>query len=393
VQLDAATTERLHRLLQGDLDWEYVLHMASQHWIMPFLFWHLRAVDSQAVPQGTLNVLREHFYDNAGHNLLLTGELLKLLKLFNQHGIAAIPYKGPALAAFVYENLSLREITDLDILVHRQDMLKVKKLMLSHGYRREYPDCQFTPRQELAFIHSPVAFHYIFRNEEESIEVEIHWELRAPNFDYPLPLEPLWSRLQPISLVGTTVLGFAPEDLLVLLCLHGAKHHWSNLEWVCGVAELLRVHVDMDWQQIMICAGTADARRIVRLGLLLARDLLDAPLSPAILREARSDKVARVLAAQVQEKLFQESAPLSLASQFRASMNSFRFYIQLKESWSGKLSSVRQYARLLTYPNPVDLAFLPLPPSLYFLYHLVRPWRLFSKYAGSSLQHILPGRR
>ena len=39
----------------------------------------------------------------------------------------------------------------------------------------------------------------------------------------------------------------APEDNLLLLCMHGAKHCWSRLERVCDVAELITSHSNLDW--------------------------------------------------------------------------------------------------------------------------------------------------
>jgi hypothetical protein len=391
VQLDSWQTERIRSLLQGDLDWDTVLRIASRHRIRPLVYWHLRAVCAEAVPAAALDALHQHFYDNAGHNLLLTGELLQLLKLFDGHGIAAIPYKGPALAAGLYGNLSLREISDLDIVVRRQDVLKIKDLMLSQGYGLEYPQCRFNARQEAAFLQSQIAHHYVFRGDDSAV-VEIHWQVGAPSFDYFLDLESLWPRLKLIPLAGTMVPGFAPEDLLVLLCLHGAKHSWSNLEWICGVAELVRVHGDMDWKRVMQQAAAVDAKRVVRLGLILATDLLDAPLPLQVLEEACSDEIAGILATRLGQELLEETEAPSMIGQLFEQLRLFLFYIRLKESWRGRVGSVRQYVRLITNPNPLDWAFLPLPPSLYFLYHFIRPWRLLSKYVGGSLQHIFSDR-
>jgi hypothetical protein len=52
----------------------------------------------------------------------------------------------------------------------------------------------------------------------------------------------LWERLEPIDLVGTAVLGLPLEDVLLFLCLHGFKHGWERVGWICDVTELLRVH-------------------------------------------------------------------------------------------------------------------------------------------------------
>ena len=55
---------------------------------------------------------------NRLRDLELTGELARLLDRFRRDGIAAVPYKGPVLAAQAYGDVALREFVDLDILVH-----------------------------------------------------------------------------------------------------------------------------------------------------------------------------------------------------------------------------------------------------------------------------------
>ena len=68
-------------------------------------------------PKTILAQLRESFRSNVQNSLLLTAELLKLVELFAASRINAIPFKGPVLAAAVYKDLSLRQFSDLDVLV------------------------------------------------------------------------------------------------------------------------------------------------------------------------------------------------------------------------------------------------------------------------------------
>src|SRR5262245_10666576 len=114
--IDAAKAERIKGLLSEEINWDFLIHIASQHGVMPLLYFTLKNTCLEAVPKAVLDQLRNYFYTNAAHNVFLTTELLKLLTLFEAHGIPAIPFKGPVLAASVYGNLSLRQFGDLDIL-------------------------------------------------------------------------------------------------------------------------------------------------------------------------------------------------------------------------------------------------------------------------------------
>src|SRR5207253_975904 len=83
------------------------------------------------------------------------------------------------------------------------------------------------------------------------------------------------------ALAGRPWPAFAPARLLLILCVHGANHCWLRLNWLCDVAELLRRNPALDWPALAAEAERWGCRRILTLGLLLAHDLLDAPLPPA----------------------------------------------------------------------------------------------------------------
>ncbi len=72
-------------------------------------------------------------------NILLTHELQKLLALFADNDVRAVPYKGPALALQLYGNVALRQFSDLDILVHPRDVLRARDLLLAEGYAQLPP--------------------------------------------------------------------------------------------------------------------------------------------------------------------------------------------------------------------------------------------------------------
>ena len=91
----------------------------------------------------------------------MLGELIKLLNLFKKHELNVIPYKGPLLAIYAYKNLTLRQFDDLDIFVNKNDVLKIKEILISNGYK---PQFEFEGFKERKFIKSQR--EYRFRNPE-----------------------------------------------------------------------------------------------------------------------------------------------------------------------------------------------------------------------------------
>ena len=66
---------------------------------------------------------------NSTRNLVLTAELLRLFNLFDQAEIPAISFKGPVLTQLLYGDFSLREFSDLDIVVREADVSKAEDIL------------------------------------------------------------------------------------------------------------------------------------------------------------------------------------------------------------------------------------------------------------------------
>jgi len=71
------------------------------------------------------------------------------------------------------------------------------------------------------------------------------------------------------------------EDLMLVLCVHAAKHVWIQLSWLCDIAQLAK-SPQLDWNAIQDESRRLGIERIVNLNLLLAHKLLGSPLPPTI---------------------------------------------------------------------------------------------------------------
>jgi hypothetical protein len=371
---DPEGSARIRTLLQEQIHWGYLLRTARSHRIMPLLFWQLNAISPETVPKNVLDQLGAYFHNNNLRNLSLTGELLRLLREFENHGIHAIPYKGPVLVAFAYGNLALREFDDLDILVRRQDVLRAGELLASFGYRRMYG---LTRAQEAAYIRYGDQYSYM-RDHDGSI-VELHWGFASRAFSFLLSTERQWWRLERMPLGGGTVSTFSPEDLLLILCVHGSMHRWERLQWVCDVAELIHVCREMDWGRLMERATALGCRRALLLGLSLADELLGARSPEEVMQRLQADPVVKTLAGEVSGWLFRDDAD---SQRLFEGGNFEPFHVKVLERLRDK---VRYCFRQATVPSWEDCELLPLPAHLFPAYRLLRPARLTGKYIRRAL--------
>jgi hypothetical protein len=357
----------LRQLVGADLDWSFLSKAASRHGVLPLLCHRLLAHCRDLVPGPVSDQLREELRQNAQRNLALAHELVRILSLFAAQGISAVPFKGPILAVSAYGNLAWRNFNDLDIYITAASIPQGKRLLVSLGY---LPDVELTAARERAFLK-----HYYdlgFWHQDKGIYVELHWKLTRWHFSALADSLGLWDRLEHLPLAGRPVLIFSPEDSLIILCAHGAMHLFARLAWICDISALINSHPGMNWPLVRRLAGSLNCQKIVYLGLLLAEDLLQAPLPAEISRLVQNDPSLKPLAVWIRKRLFPESAPPAtrlLEEHF------FRF--KLRERLVDKF---HHFLDMSFSPTDLDFARISLNRPFIFLYRLAKPLRLLKEH-------------
>jgi hypothetical protein len=239
INIDDKCAARLRILLQDKLDWAYLIHLALLHGMLPLLYWNLQASCPEVVPKPILEQLRSHFHANSRRNLFLMAELIKLINLFTSYHIPAIPLKGPVLAASAYGNLALRQFDDLDILVNKRDLFQAGDALLSLGYQ---------PTVEQPYGQDD---GNVWMRNDGKVAVDLQWRMSREVLAFPLDVDRLCLRLEPLPIAGGRLLSLPLEDLLVILCVHGCKHHWNRLNWISDVAAVIQAYPHLEWGRVM----------------------------------------------------------------------------------------------------------------------------------------------
>ncbi|MDH3640403.1 MAG: nucleotidyltransferase family protein, partial [Gammaproteobacteria bacterium] len=243
-------------------DWEYLVRILRYHGVFP-LFYRAFSTTPEGNVDDVRDHLRSHYYSIVMRNQLLCSELVRILGLFKAESIEVISFKGPTLAALAYGSISQRQFADIDLLVHFEDLEAVRQIMEAEAYWpyfRAYrrPIVRLTKAQKRSYLRN---YHeYEFRRED-GMQVDLHWHTAPRQFPFRLDPERLWSDLQIVSLEEGDVSTFSSENLLLYLCVHGAKEQWRRLAWVIDLDRLLRAHGDMNWDIILREARNAHATR------------------------------------------------------------------------------------------------------------------------------------
>ncbi len=381
--LNDELSARLRALAQQEIDWDFLLAAASEHNLLPLLYNHLTAASPDLVPEPILSKLKEEFLTNDQCNLYLMGELIRILELLGANGIKALAFKGPVLAAMVYGDLALRQAGDLDVLILKEDFEKAKDLLQTAGYMMEP---QLTGSQQSSHLRFHCEIQFV-HHEQVSV-VDLHWGVAPRTFPFTLDPSGLLDRSILLTFAGHAIRTFAAEDLLLYLCMNAAKDNWNQLESVALVAELLRSSEVLDWAVLLNRARESGGTKMLVLGLWLARDIFEAEIPEVSeslnggrsVNRGRQTKVCRTYESLRQCALKIERQLLREERQPPTPLQTFRMNLQCLER---KRDAVAGLVRAVLVPTISDWQMVTLPGFLYPLYYLLRPVRLFGKYASA----------
>jgi hypothetical protein len=360
--------EGIRGLVRSGIDWQLLTRLAARHNLLSLLYLNLKEICWAELPLEIAEALEGLFISLEAKNLFLSYALEMLLDRFEEQGIEAVPFKGPALALSAYRDLAARGFVDLDILIGRADLNAVCVILKANSYR---PELDLGVEQLSAFSchEDNLAFY-----NKDGVHIELHWELSGLYLARPVSLGDLQSSLTNIRLTEREVSHLPAVIQLVYLGVHGAKHLWERIEWLSCIHELSRAVPESEWPATLELAESWQCRRMFLLGLALCRELLDTELSETIRNEIKADPQLANLSRQVKHQIFQgrPNDPVGgLEKRFSL------FHLQVRDNLR---DTIRYLLRLFFRPSQVEWRLLPLPASLSFLYYIFRPVRLL--YAG-----------
>lgn len=352
--------EKIISLVNGAVDWDYLMDMATRHRLRPLLYVNLNAVCGEDVPEDVLGDLKSFYRANVQKNLMLTGELVKVMKLLEENGIKGVPYKGPILALTAYGSISLREFDDIDILIARANAIKTKKILLKNGYEHE-----FTIKDSHDELYVKTQREYKFHNKENRIPLEIQWKFTTSHFSSPNDLEYLFdfNSLNKQQINNMNFYRLEVEDIILILAIHNASHRWLRLAWLCDIAEVIKVQA-IDWNKMLLKASDYGIERVLLINLLLTHEILGLEIPDQILDKLSHENV-RNISKNIISSFFGKNEKKSIINQ-----TILRF--KIRENWIRGLKDCMKVAFLPTPKEWNEISFSPNFYSFYYLFRLLK---------------------
>ncbi|HEY6386718.1 MAG TPA: nucleotidyltransferase family protein [Candidatus Acidoferrum sp.] len=356
--------QRMAERLRAPHKWASLIALAEDHSVLGLTAALLANYDENAVSLENWESLRSWRRAYTLFTMNLTAEMFRLFDGFAASGVEALVIKGPVLSARCYGDPGLRQYGDLDLIVRDKDIQSSTELMISLGYEPSVPltaiQAKKTPGE------------YVFRQSSTKLLVEFHTEFTFRYHPRPLPVEKLFERQARVNIDSHQVPSLSPEDELILICIHGAKHFWEQLSYIADVAAFVS-RQELDWARVQSAAEEVGGERMLYLGLRLAADLLKAPLPENVVVHVQSDRAVGRLARQIMRWL--PAAGSTPPGIFERAM--FRMRMR-----GGIISGVAYLFRLSFSPTEEDWVEGAENKRHWFLDALGRPFRLARKYGN-----------
>jgi hypothetical protein len=293
----------------ASLDWPGLLALAGDQGLLPLLTLKLSHAEPGAIPPDAQQTLKSSFREQTVFDLRMLAEMYRVLERFAVQGIAVMVTKGPALAHRCYGFSFARQYTDLDFVLRDADIFRATETLISLGYDAKVPPSAIRANRP--------AGEYAFTQLATKLLIELHTEKTFRYYPKQLSVSQLLSRRTSVRLGEQDVPVLSLEDELLLISIHGAKHFWERLLWIADVAALI-THNPIDWDRAAAAALEVDAQPMLRIALLLAKNVAGAPLPAAIQIDAESDAGALRLAQRIAARLpYVDEQPMSLVSRAR----------------------------------------------------------------------------
>jgi len=245
--LDDESIESLKMLLKSKPDWQFIKHFSEGQGTAPLLFKVIKKNNlSDFVPEHIYNHLQNIYFQTQTNNILALEQLKRVLAVFNKESIRTVLLKGIASAEFIYKDLGLRPMGDIDIMVESNRLLDAEKILFDLGYYNTEPYKSYKLRT--LDIHNHLNA-FINKN----IIIELHRDLNSIHHIYRIPNNQIWENINPVSIESEAAYIIKTEKNLQYLSLHTIAHFLDKrirLNNFTDISELIKIEEkNINWIQ------------------------------------------------------------------------------------------------------------------------------------------------
>ena len=336
--------------------------MAYSHGVFPLVYNTLKIYDD-LIPHEQISYMKQVYMNIVKQNMLMTSELIKVIELLENNAIKVIAFKGPSLSQLLYGDITLRQYSDLDILVDIDDLYTVSEILKSINIKAD-KSIDFLKNEKLLEIGSDFSLF-----SQNNIHLELHWNLfrkllidKSTDFISSNNLE--------VNINSKKIKTLNYDYLLIYLCVHGSKHLWERIEWIVDIDKLLKVGI-FDWNFILKISKELKVYNMFLLGISLSDELFDSNIPTEIRNHYLTNNKVQNLKFKMINLL--NSNFMHEEKEKKIMILKFKYIMQMFDS---KVEPLKYIISIIFKPTHYDIYFINIPSAFSFLYYLVRPIRI-----------------
>jgi hypothetical protein len=269
-------------------DWDYFTNMIIERGSAPLFYKKLPLLkNSTVIPPHVKAKLQQAYYITFSRSSLLYEQFNKVAKLFSENNIPVIALKGIYLSEWLYQDIGLRQFSDIDLFVHEEDGRKCISLLKEIGFRSaaKINNLSEFVENQMGMVHYPAMVM-------DGVSIEIHIKLHRKSEKYNLKLDEIWKNAVPITICNAPALTLNDTDLLIYLCLHLDKHFKNgHVQFTCfnDITNLLDKYAEtIIWEDFVKSCVSYKCESIVFKYFVLVNKYMNASLPTEIVEKYNS---------------------------------------------------------------------------------------------------------
>lgn len=186
-------------------EWLELIRLSKVQNVSNILFYNLKKNNlDYLIPKSQYDSIKNDYQKIIFRNMKIKSEIIKINKILKENNINSIFLKGSYLINHIYENISLRYMQDIDLLVKKENSQKAFELI---------KELLYTVENDLDEHDYNFSFlHHLPKMRKENILLEIHSNIINNKFD----IENIWKNYIEINNIS-----YLDEiDFIIHLCIH-----------------------------------------------------------------------------------------------------------------------------------------------------------------------------
>lgn len=341
--------------IQEIKNWNDFISLAYSHGVFPLVYQTLKSYNNH-ISALVLTNMKKVNMDIVKLNMMMTSELIKVIRCLKINNISVICFKGPTLSKMLYGNITLRQYCDLDILIYKNDFDTAAGLLREFDYKSKL-DYSISKEKIKELLPD-----HMFINNKNGVIIELHNKLFSSSFPIKIDNDIFFQNKTSIQLENEKVNIFLNEYLFIYLCLHGAKHLFSRISWVVDIDKLVNTS-KLNWTLIDKLIKANNCTTIIYTSLFLSIDLLDTKL-PDKIKNKYNFKYRLLVKLMKNNKI-----DIEFGDRFSL------IHLLMFDSLKQKLS----YLLYIFKPTFLDYQSLSGEYKFEIIYYIIRPFNLISR--------------